>query len=206
MNDETQELLKQLELATSTSPVDRSALDPETAAMRESWLLLGRMLKGAETAEWTAVPARATPELWTAPARRRSFRAWWVLGSVLSAVAAATVWWLVAGGTITPPGSPANKSVAHPSGPAATSRQRPNESSGTSATVASPAVPDAEAPNAGGTDWSSALAWEDGWEDGLSRTSQVVEQFREPRRTDAPLQWLESEFQELAREFDASSL
>ena len=201
MNDETQELLRRLELATSTTPVDRSELDQETADMRESWLLLGRMLKGAESAEWSAVSAHTHSELWKVPVRQRRLHTWWLVGGLLSIATAVGVWWLAAEGTVAPSTPKSGAPLAQqPSSPASSTDRHgssPSSVHDTESTIA-PEAPDAL--------WSSALAWEDDWEDGLSRTAQVVEEFHGRRPADAPMQWLESEFQELAREFDSSSL
>jgi hypothetical protein len=56
MNQPEKELLRQLELATSSeSTADR--LDDETAALREGWLMLGRLIEVAEADSEALVPA-----------------------------------------------------------------------------------------------------------------------------------------------------
>jgi hypothetical protein len=107
MNDETKRLQEQLERATATGCQPDPAADAETAALRETWLALGRLLEAASPA------GDAIPEL-HCPRRRTSSRWWWAAPAAVAALllVGAAVAWLPAWSA---PGQPPVEVAARPS-------------------------------------------------------------------------------------------
>lgn len=88
MNDETRDLLHQLEQATSREAVDRGSLDEETAMLRENWLAFGRLLQSSDQSRLAETISLRPP---TASPRRSGL---WILASVASAIAASFILWI----------------------------------------------------------------------------------------------------------------
>jgi hypothetical protein len=179
MNEETQELLHRLELATSRSDVDRSTLDDETTLMRENWLAFSQLLRSAED-----LPRPDAVALRCSVATKR--RSWlWTLGCVASVVAALMIVWFC----LPKPDSklPQREVTNHV------------QSDGN---VKQPSF--SSAPPLGLND----MAWDDeDWDRSFTETAGAFERFHDaPRSHDLALSQLQNEFQELALEFETGSL
>jgi hypothetical protein len=179
MNAEPNELQRRLELATSADP---GPLDDETAALRESWLALGKLLQVAES------PPRhsgliETIELRTVSAGSRTW--WWLaLACAASAIIAVGLGFVVRSADRGEP------QVANRQPSAGMARSGDLEE-----VPASPAISSIE------------LAWEDDWDKSFAETAFVLQQIHGNRRPrDTFFSRLEGEFQQLAREFDSGSL
>jgi hypothetical protein len=122
MNDEIERLCEQLERATAAGCEPDAATDAEAAALRETWLALGRMLDAAAPAD-DAMPEMQLP-------RRRTPSCWWWAAPIAAAVCllvAAAVAWLPTATTPSqtpvevaartgPEPSPAAQSLRHENG------------------------------------------------------------------------------------------
>lgn len=178
MNDESQDLLRQLEQATSSGSVDRSTLDDETAMLRENWLALGRLLQSTEEIPQVEMPQAETLLLRTSVNVPQQSRRW-VLGSVAAAVAACLAWFVWS---------------------ATFSRNSHEE------IIRGPEqqAPDQQIPEHDGL---MDVAWDDDWDQSIYQTALSLQQFHdEQRRRDSSLNQLQSEFVEFAREVESGSL
>ena len=109
--DETNlpDLERQLELATAAEPANDASLEPETAALREGWALLGQLLQDAEAESPSGVAWESlsvSPPTPLPPARRAAWKrpvAIVVAASLLVGVTLVWSWWR------TPAGGPVAK-------------------------------------------------------------------------------------------------
>jgi hypothetical protein len=129
MNDALNELQRQLEQATARDGAQQAPSDPETAALREAWTALGRLLAAAQPAEQTLLDRWKRP-----PSRppRRWFRSPAVGLAVSLAVCAVAAWAWWGCGVPRPAKTPAQHAARSASPPLASPKvvaQRPAQSS-----------------------------------------------------------------------------
>ncbi len=158
MNDSTNELLKQLERATAAAADGDEPLDEETAALRESWQALDKLLAAADAdAAGTAPQPAARRPLGAGPRTRRPRR--WVLAAAVALstlLALAGAWLLVRPALL-------DRDLALPPVPAPAASGEDH-------------APQADRRPQGAT--ADELAWHDSFDEDLARTRQSIYDLR----------------------------
>ena len=201
MNTES-ELQRRLEQATSAGIVDQASLDEETAALRDSWLALGKVLQAADRSWQSAEPSGAVAfeaagfdpanvELRAASPPRSQRRIQRSMQHRLAMTCAASL--LIGFGLW----------LAFQSTRSSQSAPELAKGSPSSMTSAAPGITSETSL----VELAVELAWDDEWDSDFAQTALALQQIHSGDRTrDSSLSHLLGEFQELAREVESGSL
>ena len=181
MNEPPEDLLRQLEQATSHD-LSAEQLDDETAPLRESWLMLGRLLEAAEENSEALVPASKP--------RATSAGSWRIALAIAAALLIAWVSWSMT----------RRQPSANPTQEIAESAAETNEKS-----AAAIGKEEVDAPS--DSELASEFAWDDAFEEELTKASVAIHSARSDwTNSEASYSSLSDRFAEFEQELEAGSL